>query len=93
MEKTADKRIVFAIGIIAIVTLFFLLSTFTTPFLLKISGQQALNGFLFFINRLFIWLALILLWLYAKNIEKESLLIWPQQKQKFLFSILAVFAI
>ncbi len=93
MERTADKRIVFAIGITGIVILFFLLTTFTTPFLLKISSEPVLNGLLFFVNRLFIWLSLILLWLYAKNVEKESLLIWPQQKQKFLFSILAVFAI
>ena len=92
MEKIADKRIVFAIGIIGIVVLFFLLSTFSTPFLLKISGEPALNGFLFFVNRLFIWLAILLLWLYAKHVEKKSLL-WPQRNHKILFSILAVFAI
>lgn len=93
MKKASDKRIIFAIGITGIVALFFLLSTFTTPFLLKISSQPTLDGFLFFLNRLFIWLALVLIWFYAKRVEKKSLLLWPPQKQKILFSILAVFAI
>ena len=93
MEKTSDKRIVFAIGIIGIVVLFFLLATFSIPILLKISGEPALNGFLFFVNRMFIWLVLLLLWLYAKHVEKESLLLWPQQKRKILFSLVAIFSI
>ena len=93
MQKTSDRRIVFAIGIIGIVVLFFSLSNFTLPFLLKISGEPAFNGYLFFVNRLFIWLALLLLSLYAKHVEKEPLLLWSQRKRKILFSILAIIAI
>lgn len=39
------------------------------------------------------WLALLLLWLYAKRVEKKSLLLWSKRKRKILFSILAIFAI
>jgi len=93
MEKSSDKRIVYAIGIIGIISIFFVVSTFASPFLLKISSETKLDSFLFFMNRSFMWLALLLLWLYAKRVEKKSLLLWSKRKRKILFSILAIFAI
>lgn len=39
------------------------------------------------------WLALLLLWFYAKRFENQPLLLWPQRKYKFFISILATFAV
>lgn len=93
MEKASDKRIVFAIGIIGIVVILFSLSNFTLTLLLKISGEPKLDGFLFFVNRMFIWLTLLMLWIYAKHVEKKPLLLWPQRKHKILFYVLAILVI
>jgi membrane protease YdiL (CAAX protease family) len=78
---------------------FLLLSFFplggSTSFLRSI-GLQKVNASFFFITRLYSWLCVILIWLYAIKIEKQPLLLWEEKKQSlkiYILSILSLFGI
>jgi hypothetical protein len=69
------------------------IASFATPFLLQISSLTKLNGSVFFINRLFVWGVLILLWYYIKSFGNQKLLIWTESKRKGTFYILSTIII
>lgn len=50
---------------------------------------------LFYVNRTCFWIALLLLWIYSKWVEKQPFLLWKEQKysiiEKFVFIILLFF--
>jgi uncharacterized protein len=87
------KPTLYAAGIIFIMLFLLLLSFLGAPTAFKLFGLTQINATFFFIERLFYWLALALLWLYAVKIEHGSLLTWQEKKYKFLTNLRSGFII
>lgn len=64
------------------------------PFLLLWSGPQ-FSIFLSYgyVKKLIIWIWLLVIYLYAVKIEKQSLLLWPDEKQPVHFYLVSIIAV
>jgi hypothetical protein len=85
-----------AVGIISILLFLFLLPLFFSSFVLRIFGLPQINGTVFFISRLSYWIGLAFLCLYCFKVEKQSVLIWKDQKYSFPIyaaSIVVIFVV
>ena len=90
MQLLLRKSKIYIITILVIVFLLLLIAFFATPLLLQICNLTKINSSVFFINRLFVWIILILLWLFVKSFEKQKLLIWTESERTISFYILSV---
>jgi hypothetical protein len=50
-----------------------MIASLVRPLLLRLNGLTKLNGSVFYINRLLIWVVLLLLWHYATRFEKTKI--------------------
>ncbi|MEO8860155.1 MAG: CPBP family intramembrane glutamic endopeptidase [Ginsengibacter sp.] len=92
-NETLTKSI---IGIAGILLLLFCLSRIGSTSFLNLLGLQKINETIYFVSRLLNWACLLLLFLYARKIEKEDLLIWKEKKYQFLsyfISIIGIFIV
>lgn len=80
-------------AILAVMLLILAAIAFSTPLLLRISGATELNSPVFFLNRLLFWLIVGVLWLYARYIARQPLLIWPDRKRGWAFYVLSVIVV
>jgi membrane protease YdiL (CAAX protease family) len=66
----------------------------SVPFILLLSGPQFSNFLSYgYVKKLIIWVWLIVIYLYAVKIEKQSLLLWPDEKQPVHFYLVSIIAV
>jgi membrane protease YdiL (CAAX protease family) len=90
---TAAKVKLYLTGIISMMVLLIGLSFLGASFTLKLFGLSQINTTLFLIERLSYWLALVLVWRYAVQIETGPLLLWHQKKYPLFSNLVAGFLI
>ena len=88
-----NKNYYSIIGIFSIICLLFLGSPLVTFLSYKISAIQTPNEVTFFISRIFYWLCLALLWIFALKVEKQKFLIWTEEKYKIWIYFVFIVAI
>jgi membrane protease YdiL (CAAX protease family) len=87
-----SKRSLITAGVIGVSILLFIIA-FGSPFLFSAFGYNKLSATTLFISRLFYWVCLLLIWLYAVKIEHQNLLIWKDKKYTFWMAAVSVIAI
>lgn len=83
----------YAIGILLILILLFLFSVMGSISFLHASGFKKPDSTLFVFSRSLYWIAVILLWLYAKKVEKQKLLLWEERKYNIIHYIVSLVAV
>jgi len=92
--NTSKKSVLPVItGVIGILLFLFAVSLFGTAPVLKLAGLSAVNSTILVITRLLYWIILLLLWLYAFKVEKQSLVIWQEKQYNFLFYVASIIGI
>lgn len=80
------------IGVLLILSLLFFISV--NPTFYNFIGFTKSDSTAFIFSRTLYWVSIILLWLYARKIEKQNLLIWEERKYGFghyLLSFISLF--
>jgi membrane protease YdiL (CAAX protease family) len=93
MNNTPKKPAVALLGVAGVFLLLFVIAFYGRGFLLSVSGQTKITGSLFFLSRILFWVVLVLLYLYARRIEKSPFLLWSERPARPLFNFGASFAI
>lgn len=88
----STKRYLFLIGILLLLAAIFA-APFVTHFLLRITFPVHTDTLTFWVSRVMIWFCLLLIFIYAKKIEKQKLLLYEENNFKFYIYILSVIAI
>lgn len=84
----------FLIGILFLLVILFTLAFFGGTMLAHLFGVKKLNVDVLFASRILFWSPLLLIFIYARKIEKQKLLIWEERKLQwweYLASFMAIF--
>lgn len=81
-------------GILFLLCMLFSLVIFGGKGLMTLYGVKELSANVLYISRIIFWLPLLIIFLYARKVEMQKLLIWEEKKFKFweyLVSFIAIF--
>ncbi|HET6992224.1 MAG TPA: type II CAAX endopeptidase family protein [Bacteroidia bacterium] len=87
------KRSTLLWGILLLLLTLFVVAVFARPMLFFLLGTSKINLAALWIDRLFFWICLLLIFLYSFFIEKQQFLILGEKKYDFWIYIVSVFAI
>ncbi len=94
MENGAPKKSILLLGITLLLVTLFVIAFFGGSFLFFLFGVTKTNATLLFASRILFWLPLLVVFIYARKVEKQKLLIWEERKTEvweYLVSVLAIF--
>ena len=77
-------------GITGVLAIIFLISLVSSGPVLHALHLTKVNAALFLVSRLLYWLCIVLLYLYARRVEKQDLLLYKEARYPFFTSLLSV---
>lgn len=94
MEISSPKKSTLLLGIFILLATLFSLTIFGGKALLSIYGTTDINAQVLTTSRILFWGALLLIFVYARKVEQQKLLVWEERKYQFweyLVSVIAIF--
>jgi membrane protease YdiL (CAAX protease family) len=91
--QSNTKRVTLIAGILILLGLVFSVPFATRLLLRNISSFQDIRSLAFWVSRILFWVALFMIFVYAREVEKQKLLLYPEKKYKFYVYILSVIGI
>jgi membrane protease YdiL (CAAX protease family) len=88
------KKSTLLIGILLLLAILFAFVVFAGKALALIYGVKEINASMLFISRILFWTSLLFIFIYARKVEKQKILIWEERKYQFwqyLVSVIAIF--
>src|ERR1700679_1741021 len=92
MHNASKRSAVSLMGVAGIFLLLAAITSYGGHFLLMFGGSPKIDARLFFESRMLFWIALGLLFLYARRVEKANFCPWKEQTKKPLFYLGSVLA-
>jgi uncharacterized protein len=91
---SSPKKSTLLLGVLILLAVLFSLAFFGTKALLSIYDVKETNATVLLTSRILFWVPLLLIFVYARKVEMQKLLIWGERKYKFweyLVSVIAIF--
>jgi membrane protease YdiL (CAAX protease family) len=92
--SSSPKKSTLLLGILILLAILFSLTIFGGKALLSIYHATDINAQVLTASRILFWGALLLIFVYARKVEKQKLLIWQERKYQlwqYLISVIAIF--